>query len=103
MKKRKIKRKVRIKSLYPQHNTKVRKELLDAENIPVNDLYLNLSELNTINTLLGGHAVSLKAFQHFNIKPNEPITLIDIGCGGGDNLRILAEYGRKKQLNLKKH
>lgn len=78
-----------------------KKELLDAENIPVNDLYLNLSELNTINTLLGGHAVSLKAFQHFNIKPNEPITLIDIGCGGGDNLRILAEYGRKKQLNLK--
>ena len=31
MKKRKIKKNVRIKSLYPQHNTKVRKELLDAD------------------------------------------------------------------------
>jgi hypothetical protein len=31
MKKQKLKRKVRIKSLYPQHNTKVRKELLDAD------------------------------------------------------------------------
>lgn len=31
MKKTKLKRNVRIKSLYPQHNTKVRKELLDAD------------------------------------------------------------------------
>ncbi len=77
-----------------------KKELLDADFIPKKDLFQNLSELNTINTLLGGHAVSIKAFKAFAIQANQKIRIIDIGCGGGDNLRTIAEYGRRKNLNL---
>jgi 2-polyprenyl-3-methyl-5-hydroxy-6-metoxy-1,4-benzoquinol methylase len=77
-----------------------KKELLDADFIPKNDLFQNLAELNTINTLLGGHAVSIKAFKNFGIQPCEKIRIIDIGCGGGDNLRTIANYGRKNNLNI---
>lgn len=77
-----------------------KKELLDADFIPKNDLFQNLAELNTINTLLGGHAVSIKAFKTFGIQADEKIRIIDIGCGGGDNLRTIANYGRKNNLNL---
>jgi 2-polyprenyl-3-methyl-5-hydroxy-6-metoxy-1,4-benzoquinol methylase len=77
-----------------------KKELLDSDFIPKNDLFQNLAELNTINTLLGGHAVSIKAFKTFGIQPGEKIRIIDIGCGGGDNLRTIANYGRKNNLNL---
>jgi 2-polyprenyl-3-methyl-5-hydroxy-6-metoxy-1,4-benzoquinol methylase len=75
-------------------------ELLDADNIPQKDLYLNLKELNNINTLLGGHNITLKGIAAFNLKPNKTYHLLDIGCGGGDNLRVIADWGRRKGLQL---
>jgi 2-polyprenyl-3-methyl-5-hydroxy-6-metoxy-1,4-benzoquinol methylase len=76
-------------------------ELLDADNIPSKDLFLNLKELNTINTLLGGHAITLKGIAAFNLQPNKTYHLLDIGCGGGDNLKVIADWGRRKGLQLK--
>jgi hypothetical protein len=35
-------------------------ELLDSDAIPTNDLYQNLKELNTINTLLGGYRMAIR-------------------------------------------
>ncbi|MBU3662383.1 MAG: methyltransferase domain-containing protein [Bacteroidetes bacterium] len=75
-------------------------ELLDADNIPQKDLYLNLKELNNINTLLGGHNITLKGIAAFNLKLNKTYHLLDIGCGGGDNLRVIADWGRRKGLQL---
>jgi hypothetical protein len=34
------------------------KELLDGDDIPFADMEVNLKELNTINTLLGGHNIT---------------------------------------------
>ena len=77
------------------------KELLDGENIPTNDLYQNLKELNTINKLLGGYAISFNALKKILTK-NKSYTLVDIGCGGGDTLRQIQSWNKKKnyQLNL---
>jgi 2-polyprenyl-3-methyl-5-hydroxy-6-metoxy-1,4-benzoquinol methylase len=75
-------------------------ELLDADSIPSNDLFQNLKELNTINTLLGGHAVSLRGLKQFNLKKDTTYHILDIGCGGGDNLIYLAKWARKEGLNL---
>lgn len=75
-------------------------ELLDADNIPQQDLFLNLKELNKINTLLGGHNITLKGIAAFNLQPNKTYHLLDIGCGGGDNLRVIADWGRRKGLQL---
>lgn len=75
-------------------------ELLDAENIPTEHLQRNLLELNIINTLLGGHAITLAGIEAFKLKPGKTYRILDIGCGGGDNLRIIANWARKRHLPL---
>ncbi|MCG9880347.1 MAG: methyltransferase domain-containing protein [Bacteroidia bacterium] len=75
-------------------------ELLDQSDIPSSDLYRNLEELNTINTLLGGHAVTLNGMASFVFEPTKTYTVLDIGCGGGDNLRSIAIWARKKGIQL---
>jgi 2-polyprenyl-3-methyl-5-hydroxy-6-metoxy-1,4-benzoquinol methylase len=71
---------------------------LDQETIPTKDLYDNLKELDIINTWLGGHAVTIKGLKTLLNGSKEPITLADIGCGGGDNLRKMALWLRKKKI-----
>ncbi len=61
------------------------KELIDGD-VPFEDLKVNLDELHTINRLLGGYALSIKALP----KIEQKITgLADIGCGGG---HFLSEF-----------
>ena len=66
-----------------------KKELLDQDEIPFEDIKQNLKELNTINTLLGGHSITLAGIKKLLPASNEPIHIVEIGCGGGDNLAYL--------------
>lgn len=77
------------------------KELLDEENIPPNDLFQNLRELDFINHWLGGYSISFSALKKI-LKPSQNYTLVDIGSGGGDTLKRINAWNRKKnyQLNL---
>jgi 2-polyprenyl-3-methyl-5-hydroxy-6-metoxy-1,4-benzoquinol methylase len=75
-------------------------ELLDGEDIPRADLYQNLKELDIINTLLGGHKVTLKGIKRFDLKKERTYTILEIGCGGGDNLIAIAKWARKEKLQL---
>jgi 2-polyprenyl-3-methyl-5-hydroxy-6-metoxy-1,4-benzoquinol methylase len=76
------------------------KELLDQQQIPVNDLYRNLHELDVINRLLGGHAVTLAGLEALNLDKNKTYTILDIGSGGGDTLKAIASWAEKKGLQL---
>ena len=53
-----------------------------------------MKELNTINTYLGGHAISLAGVKKIlgcgELPPN--IIICEIGCGGGDNLKAIASW-----------
>ncbi len=71
------------------------KELLDADNIPFEDIKQNLKELNTINTLLGGHKITIAGVREFS-KKNVPIHICEIGCGGGDNLAAIQKWSEEK-------
>lgn len=73
------------------------KELMDAEDIPFAAMAQTLKELNIINTRLGGHAITLKGVQQF-IRGKEPVTICEIGCGGGDNLFAVYKYCTKKNI-----
>lgn len=77
-----------------------KKELLDAETIPAPDLFRNLQELETINQLLGGHAVTLFALEQLQLKKDKVYTLLDIGCGGGDTLRAISRWANAKGLTI---
>ncbi|MEQ8531467.1 MAG: hypothetical protein RIB86_06430, partial [Imperialibacter sp.] len=63
-----------------------------------------LKELDTINRLLGGNNISLsglkKLLSRHPEKRKEKIVIADIGCGGGDIMKLLAGWGRKNNLQL---
>jgi 2-polyprenyl-3-methyl-5-hydroxy-6-metoxy-1,4-benzoquinol methylase len=63
-------------------------ELLDSPDIPAEDLRQNLHELSIINQWLGGHKTTLSGFFAL-AKPGKKITICEIGCGGGDNLKAI--------------
>jgi 2-polyprenyl-3-methyl-5-hydroxy-6-metoxy-1,4-benzoquinol methylase len=75
------------------------KELLDEDNIPKEDLFQNLKELNTINTLLGGYNITFSALKKI-INPNTNYKLVDIGCGGGDTLKQIYNWTNKNKQNI---
>lgn len=78
-----------------------KKELLDEDNIPKEDLFQNLKELNTINTLLGGYKITFSALKKIT-EPNKTYSLMDIGCGGGDTLKQISKWSKqnKRSINL---
>ena len=78
------------------------KELLYNDDIPYNDLLVNLRELNTVNTFLGGHSITCKGIDHFlDEKQGSSLSIAEIGCGGGDNLFAIRKYLAKKQRKVK--
>ncbi|MEP7142429.1 MAG: methyltransferase domain-containing protein [Ferruginibacter sp.] len=71
-----------------------RKELLDNDNIPFTDIRQNMQELNTINTYLGGHRITIDGIKNLlqAFRTDQPITVCEIGCGGGDNLKAIEKW-----------
>ncbi len=74
-----------------------RQELLDRNDIPFADIRQNMRELDFINTWLGGHAITLAGLKKL-IGGIQPVRICEIGCGGGDNLRALQSWCRRKSI-----
>jgi 2-polyprenyl-3-methyl-5-hydroxy-6-metoxy-1,4-benzoquinol methylase len=79
-----------------------KKELLDRNDIPFADIQKNMEELDTINSRLGGHAITLNGLRSLvkNKVFQNPITILEIGCGGGDNLRVIKTWAEKKGVGV---
>jgi len=58
-----------------------------------------MDELEVVNTMLGGYHVFFNAFDKIGLKDGMAIS--DWGCGGGDSLRRIALWARKKDLKIK--
>jgi SAM-dependent methyltransferase len=84
-------------------------EILDQTGIPFEDIRQNMAELDTINTLLGGHAITVSGIRRIlntlrvdgqEAVATKPLHICEIGCGGGDNLRAIAvSLGKEKGGN----
>jgi 2-polyprenyl-3-methyl-5-hydroxy-6-metoxy-1,4-benzoquinol methylase len=61
-----------------------------------------LDKIAKINQLLGGNQLTLRGVQKLlgSISKTATITIIDVGCGNGDMLRSLADYGLKNNLDF---
>lgn len=70
------------------------KELMDGDNISFEAMAQTLKELNIINSRLGGHAITISGLKQL-IKSKQPVTICEIGCGGGDNLFVINNYCHK--------
>lgn len=79
------------------HQRSNEKELMDAPGIPFTAMADLLKDLNIVNQLLGGHAITIKGIKHF-LDKKKPITICEIGCGGGDNLFAVYKYCLKKNI-----
>lgn len=64
------------------------KEILDGNNYSKEELFQNLKELEIINSKLGGNKINKKGFQYLS-KNKEQLRVLEVGCGGGDNLSFL--------------
>lgn len=76
-----------------------KKELLDADDIPVKQLYQNLRELEQVNKRLGGINISMKGVKCV-MQSSKHVSIADIGCGGGDLLKSAASYAREKAKDI---
>ena len=60
-----------------------------------------LRELEFINRWLGGNRVTMNGIQQLITgHKKESWTIADLGCGGGDMLKLLADWGRKNKCAL---
>jgi 2-polyprenyl-3-methyl-5-hydroxy-6-metoxy-1,4-benzoquinol methylase len=75
------------------------KELLDRDDIPFDDIERNMRELDFINTWLGGHGISIMGLRRL-LEGRQRVTICEIGCGGGDNLRVLMRYCRRRRVEV---
>ncbi len=80
------------------------KELLDRDDIPFTDIKQNMQELDFINTYLGGHEITIKGLLSIiklsNFQLSNQLTICEIGCGGGDNLRVIRNLCVKKNISV---
>ena len=76
------------------------RELLDEESIPFDEIRRNMEELDTINTWLGGHAITIDGFRRI-LGSRREVHVCEIGCGGGDNLKAIAQWCGRNQIHLR--
>ncbi len=78
-------------------------ELLDAEDIDREALWQNLRELELINHRLGGYAPTLKGLSALmaGAERSRCWHILDVGCGGGDTLAVIADWAKAKQIRVK--
>ncbi len=77
------------------------KELLDELNIPKRLLYKNLRELDILNRFTGGHSISLKGIKQLITDRQKSYHIVDLGCGSGDSLKVIADWARIHKFNVR--
>lgn len=86
-------------------NRSYKLELLDRDDIAFEAIKQNMKELDVVNTRLGGHRITKHGFKYlFNLQRddrNKAIIICEIGCGGGDNLRVLKKYCVAQKITAK--
>ena len=78
-------------------------EIMDDFSLQGREFKTALDQIARINQLLGGNKVTLNGIKEILKKVNtsQPIIITDVGCGNGDMLRMLADYGLKNNLKFK--
>ncbi len=80
-------------------------EIMDDFSLEGEELIHALRDLTRINKWLGGDHIILSGISRIidawpATQKSQPIRILDLGCGGGDSLRALANWGAKQNLPL---
>jgi 2-polyprenyl-3-methyl-5-hydroxy-6-metoxy-1,4-benzoquinol methylase len=87
-------------------NTRYRsteEEIMDNLSMEGDMLRKTLDQIAAINKLLGGNQATIHGLKALiKTEPEDAvISIIDLGCGNGDMLRAVADYGRKNNFTFK--
>ncbi len=75
-------------------------EIMDDFTLEGEELKDALDKIAKINQLLGGNKLTLSGLKKLLPNKNQLVTIIDVGCGNGDMLRQIADYGKANGYNL---
>ena len=75
-------------------------EIMDDFSLEGEELRDALDKIASINHFLGGNQLTLQGVRKL-IRSEQEITIVDVGCGNGDMLRALADFGKKSNLKFK--
>lgn len=77
-------------------------EIMDDFAMEGQNLCDALDKIAKINRLLGGNRITLNGVKKLIKKTpdSKTITIIDLGCGNGDMLRMLADFAKKENRNF---
>ena len=86
-------------------NTKYRTdtpEIMDDFTLEGEVLREALDKIAKINQFLGGNSLTLNGVKELilTIPKSRKITIVDIGCGNGDLLRVLSKYGKDNNYSF---
>lgn len=86
-------------------NTKQRtsqEEFLDDFSLEGDELRDALDKIAAINQWLGGNQVTLDGIKTLlgNVTTQQPISIVDIGCGNGDMCRAVADFGQERGIPI---
>jgi 2-polyprenyl-3-methyl-5-hydroxy-6-metoxy-1,4-benzoquinol methylase len=77
-------------------------EIMDDFSMKGTLLRDTLDKLGSINKWLGGNTITLNGIKQLlkNQPKTKTYTIVDLGCGHGDILRLVADYGRKHNFSF---
>ena len=86
-------------------NTKYRTdtpEIMDDFTLEGEVLREALDKIAKINQFLGGNSLTLNGVKELilTVPKSRLITIVDVGCGNGDLLRVLSNYGKKNNYSF---
>ena len=74
-------------------------EMMDNPDVSMQTLRMVFEDINTSNRLLGGSSITVgKVRELVRECPKQQYTIVDMGCGDGDTMRVLAKYFRKANI-----
>lgn len=78
------------------------KEYIDDPQLDAKILRQTYQEMKRVNTCTLGYWPTMNAVEHFLARRGHDrvVKILDIGCGDGEILRRIDDYGRKRKFNL---
>ncbi len=77
-------------------------EIMDDFDLKGQDLQMVLNDIDKVNHRLGGHRITLKGLKKLaKSSAKTTLTFVDIGCGSGDTLRVISDWVKHQNFNIK--
>lgn len=76
-------------------------EIMDDFELKGHELEVVLRDLNNVNKRLGGYKITINGIKKLLPNTEKTITIADVGCGSGENLRYIASWAKRQQISVK--